>query len=155
MRILWPFNKRLVQEPCFPVGQYRIDARIDGFRGLTPLSIDELAQLNRRVMFVGEQIWHAPDAQFMNMQWDTVLGTVENCIYKISAQWTGPRHEEGKAYREIAVYCTKNYGRRKSGELALWDASDGNIVLDSRNIGSDAILNLFLTSRKIRQFRRV
>lgn len=153
--MIWPFKKRPAPEPCFAVGQYRIDAKIDGLRDLTPLSPDELALLGREVAFEGEEIWRAPDVLFMAIHWNTILGTVEGEIYKISIQWTGPRHEVGTAYREIAVYCTKSYGEWKRGAMALWVASDGNIVLDSANIGSEANLNLFVTSRKIRQFRRV
>ena len=39
--------------------------------------------------------------------------------------------------------------------MMLWDASDGNIVIDSTNIGNQGIVNLFITSRMIRTFRRI
>jgi len=107
------------------------------------------------MQFEGEEILHAPDADFMGLRWDTVLGTVDGAIYKIAIQWIGPRDQAGRAYRELAIYCTQHYGKGESGAMALWDASDGNIVLDMTNVGEEAILNVFLTSRKVRQFRRL
>jgi hypothetical protein len=106
------------------------------------------------MQFEGGQIWHAPEAAFMDLKWDTILGTVHGAIYKISIQWTGPRHQAGKTYRELAIYCTKHY-RNSAKSMALWDASDGNIILDITNIGAESILNAFVTSEKVRQFRRL
>jgi hypothetical protein len=144
---------RPLPDPCFPVGQYRIDAVIDGLRGLTPLSAAELAALNAAVHFEGEQVWHAPAAEFMGLQWDTFIGTVSSAIYKISIQWTGPRHQTGATYRQIVVHCTKHYGRGEN--LTVWNASNGNIVVLSENVGDEGILTVTVTSRKVRQFKRL
>jgi len=151
--MLWPFKTRVVVEPCFPIGQYVIDTKIDGLQGLAPLSAAELVALNTAVQFQDEQIWHAPDADFMGLKWDTILGTVGGAIYKIAIQWTGPRHHVGKTYRDILIYCTKYYGKSKKG--MLWDTSDGNIVVDSTNIGDKGVLNVFVTTRRVRQFKRI
>ncbi len=151
--MLWPFRKRPLPEPCFSVGQYRIDTAIDELEGLTPLLPTELMALNAAVHFEGERIWHAPEADFLEMKWDTILGTVRNTIYKIAIQWTGPRDQTGKAYRDVLIYCTKHYGNGHNH--MVWDTSDGNIVVDSRNIGSLGILNVFVTSRKVRDFKRL
>ncbi len=126
---------------------------IDGLQGLTPLSSEELVALNSTLQFEEEQIWHAPEAHFMDLQWDTILGTVRGSIYKIAIQWTGPRHQAGKACRDMLVYCTKHYGKGKN--MMLWNGSDGNIVVDSVNVGSEGILNVFVTSRKVGQFKRI
>jgi hypothetical protein len=151
----WPFKARPPLEPCFPIGQYKIDDTTDRLQGLSPLSPAELKALNTAVQFKGEQILHAPDADFVGLKWDTILGTVNDVVYKIAIQWTGPRAETGKIYVEILRYCTKLYGEGKTKKLTLWDASDGNVVLDSTNVGPEGILNLFVTSRQVSQFRRI
>jgi hypothetical protein len=150
--VFWPFKSRSATERCPTVGQYRIDMTIDGLEGLTPLSPEELVALNSTFAFEGEQIWHAPDAQFMDLRWDTILGTVHGSIYKIAIQLTGPRHETGTTYREMLIYCTKHYG--KAENMMLWKASDGNVVVDLTNAGSEGILNVFVTSRMVGQLKR-
>ena len=151
--MFWPFMSRSVAEPCPPIGQYRIDMTIDGLHGLTPLSPEELIALNSTLKFEDEQILHAPEANFMDLQWDTILGTVRGSIYKIAIQWIGPRDETGKVYRDMLIYCTKHYGKGKN--MMQWNGSDGNIVVDSTNVGSEGILNVFVTSRRVGQFRRL
>jgi len=151
--MLWPFKSKSAAERCPTIGQYRIDMTIDGTEGLMPLSPEELVALNSTMAFEEEQIWHAPDAHFMDLQWDTILGTVRGSIYKIAIQLTGPRHETGTRYREMLIYCTKRYGRPKN--MMLWKASDGNVVVDLTNAGSEGILNVFVTSRMVGQFKRL
>lgn len=151
--MVWPFRSRLPAEPCLSIGQYRIDERINDLERFSPLSAEEIVLLNPEVRFEGEQILHAPQAHFMDLQWNTILGVVNGKIYRISIQWTGPRAEVGKVHRQIVIYCTKNYGKGKS--MSFWDASDGNVVLYGNNFGSEAMLNVFVTSRKVRQFTRL
>jgi hypothetical protein len=143
-------------EPCFSIGQYSIDTTIDELHDLTPLSHEEIVALNPGARFDGEEIWHSPGAQFMGLRWDTILATVNRAIYKISIQWTGPRHQAGTACREITIYCTKNYGRQKDvdfqgSDLTVWHASDGNITLQMVNVGPESLLTVTVTSRKISQ----
>ena len=89
----------------------------------------------------------------MDLEWDTILGTVRGSIYKIAILWTGPRHQTGQVSLEMVVYCTRHYGKGKN--MMLWKGSDGNIVVDSANIGSEGILNVFVTSRKVGNFKRL
>jgi len=149
----WFSKTQTSVNPCFSVGQYKIDARTDMLPDLKPLSPSELAALNTAVQFDGEQIFHAPGAEFMSLRWDAILGTVHNVIYKIALQWTGPRAQTGKTYVEILRHCTSLYGDAK--KMTVWDASDGNIVLDSTNVGPTGVVNLFLTSRQVGSFKRL
>jgi hypothetical protein len=158
--MLWPFKPRKPASPCFSVGQYNIDATIDGLLGLKLLSRDECSALNLEMTFEGQQLWHCPEVRFMDLQWNTILGTVNRAIFKISIQWEGFRHEAGEACRDIAIYCTKHYGKQKDisfqgRDLTVWDASNGNIVFDMVNMGSESLLNVTLTSRKVPLFRRI
>jgi hypothetical protein len=108
--------------------------------------------LNPDISFEGEQILHAPDADFMDCQWDTVLGVVHGEIYKVAIQWTGPRAEVGRLQRQIKVECTKRYG--KGEKWTIWDGADGNIIVYGNNFGSEAILTVTVTSSRVRQFKR-
>jgi hypothetical protein len=151
--MFWPFKSRSPAQPCLAIGQYSIGANVDAKAGFRPFSSEELVLLNPEMTFEGEQILHAPDAIFMDLRWDTVLGVVHGEIYKISIQWTGPRHEVGAIERQIKVQCTKLYG--KGENMAVWDASDGNIIVDGSNLGSEAILTVTVTSSRVRRFKRV
>ena len=68
---------------CFSIGQYSIDTAIDELQDLTPLSPEEIVALNPGTRFDGEELWHSPDAQFVGLQWNTILATVNRAIYKI------------------------------------------------------------------------
>lgn len=156
----WSSKSRESAEPCFSIGQYSIDATIDELHDLTPLSPEESVALNPGARFDGEEIWHSPGAQFMGLQWNTILATVNRAIYKISIQWTGPRHQAGTACREITIYSTKNYGKQQDvdfqgSDLTVWDASDGNITLQMVNMGPESLLTVTVTSRKVSQFKRI
>lgn len=152
----WPFKKRPAVGPCFEIGQYRLDVNIHGMEGLRPLSEVEILALNPAVRFKGEQILHAPKAQFIGLDWDTILGTVDGRIYKIAIQWIGPRAEAGKANRQIVIECTRRYGNGEN--MAIWDTSNGNMVLhtiNNANINGESVVNFFATSNNVRTFKRI
>jgi len=127
---------------------------------MTHLSSLEIALLNPDITFEGEEIWNSPDAQFVGLNWRTIIGSVNRTIYKISIQWDGPRHQAGVACREIAIFCTKHYGKQKDvhfegRNLTVWDASDANIAFDMATGESEALLNLTFTSNDVAKFKRV
>lgn len=146
--------------PCFSIGQYSIDTTIDELQDLTPLSPEEIVALNPETRFDGEEMWHSQDAQFVGLQWNTILATVNRTIYKISIQWTGPRHQAGTACREITIHSTKNYGKQEDivfqgSDLTVWYACDGNVTLHMVNMGPVSLLTVTMTSRKVSQFKRI
>ena len=53
------------------------------------LSAAELLALDSQVQFQGERILHAPSVNFLDHNWDTILGTVDNQIYKVALQISG------------------------------------------------------------------
>jgi len=67
--------------------------------------------------------------------------------------------QAGLACREIAIFCTKHYGRQKDihfegRNLTVWDASDANIVFDIATGESEALLNITFTSNGVAKFKR-
>src|SRR5579862_2201339 len=152
---MWPFHTLPDPQPCFKIGQYQLNAAIEDRKGIVPLSTEELNALGSQVEFQGEEIVHAPSAQFAGVEWDTILGTVNGHIYKIAIQWTGARAAAGRINRLITVECSKRYRNASRKNLAIWDTSDGNLVLDSSNFGDRATVNVFATSRKVASFARL
>jgi hypothetical protein len=155
---MWPFDSRKLPEPCCAVGQYRLGASIDGLNGIVHLSPYEIALLNPEPVFDGEEIWNCPDAEFLGRMWRTIIASVNQVIYKVSIQSDGSRHQAGMACREIAIYCTKHYGKQhdvnvKGRSLTVWDTSDGNIVLEMAAGESTALLNLTFTSNDVANFK--
>ena len=59
--MFWPFKSRTPAEPCFQIGQYKIDTRIDLRSGFEPLSNEELALLNPDISFMraGAKLGHS------------------------------------------------------------------------------------------------
>lgn len=154
---MWPFSSNRLQ-PCFCLGNYRLDSNISCLSELTELSPEEFRSLNRTVQFEGERLYHAPPAEFLGQSWDTVLGTVHGRIYKIALQLTGLTRSNGGAMsRAVLVFVTKQQGRRpkSEGPVFFWDTADGNIVFHDAWLGNELVLNLFLTSGKIRNFQRI
>jgi hypothetical protein len=158
--MLWPFTKRSVSydtaelQITLPIGGYCVGDTVGHLESLLiRLSPAELIALNSKIQFVGEEIWHAPAAHFMSLEWDTILATVDRTIYKIAAQWTGPRAQAGKVHRELIVFCTKSYRQYKN--QPVWDTRDGNVVIHSVNLGAQSSLNVFLTSHSVREFQRL
>jgi hypothetical protein len=66
--MIWPFKLRSRAEKCPTIGQYKINSTIEEIQGLKPLSVDELAALNPILKFEDEQIWHAPEAEFLSLK---------------------------------------------------------------------------------------
>jgi hypothetical protein len=153
---MWPFTRKNARPSidCFAFPPYTLDHAPPEPQKLRFLSEEELTQLDRGVVFVGEQVSRAPPASFEGLEWSVVLGLVDGIIYKISAQWSGARAEAGRAHRAVVIRCFKDYGSSKNiSGVELWDARNGNVILQSQNFGSEAILVVTLTSSKVSQFQ--
>ena len=86
---MWSFKKRPAPEPCFQIGQYQIDMKIEGMEGLSPLSREELEALGSTVQFRGEEILHAPAARFMEVEWDIDASEVFHCTSGTGCRFPG------------------------------------------------------------------
>lgn len=155
---MWPFkNKTQHFRPlndCFAVGPYVLDQTPEESKLLRSFTDDELALLNRDIVFVGERVAHAPSVQFEGLEWNVVLGLVGDVVYKISLQWTGPRSEAGRFTRNFMIRCTRDYRPAESiSGMYLWDARNGNLVLHTQNFGPEAIVTLAITSSAMSTFQ--
>jgi len=78
----WSFRAKPRAYTSFPIGEYRLDASIDGLIGLVEFSPAEYAMMGRQ--FEGETNYNAPPVTFLGRPWKVMLGTVHGRIYKIA-----------------------------------------------------------------------
>lgn len=139
----------------FPIGQYKLDTSVDGLTGLTEFSTAEYAIMGRQ--FEGEKNYNGPPVMFLGRQWNLQLGTVHGKIYKIAPYLElKDKKEANVVAMEALRYCTDKLGKpseQKTG-LFIWNTSDGNVVLQTAETAEGLAVNLFITSRSVRNFKR-
>jgi hypothetical protein len=152
----WPFSKaKAPARNTFSIGEYRLDATIEGLVGLVEFSPDEYAIMGRN--FDGERNYNAPPVNFLGRSWKLMLGTVHGRIYKTAPYLELRNKQEANPIAmETLLYCTEQLGKPSKQEtgLFIWDTSDGNVILQTAEIADGFGINLFLTSRAIRNFTR-
>ncbi|HLK64469.1 MAG TPA: hypothetical protein VKU19_13580 [Bryobacteraceae bacterium] len=140
----------------FPIGPYCLDAPIDGIVGLREFSLDEYAVMGRQ--FEGERNYNARPVEFLGRKWNLMLGTVNGRIYKIAPFLEAQRKEDATPIAMATLrYCSEILGKPASQKTGLfaWDTSDGNTILQTAVVSEGLAINLFITSRSVRNFRRV
>lgn len=139
----------------FQVGQYKLDATVEGVNGLTEFSASEYAAMGRQ--FEGEKNFNAPPVTFLGRQWKLQLGTVHGKIYKIAPYLLVRDKKEANSVATDALrYCTEKLGKpseEKTG-LFVWDTSDGNVILQTADTVEGFDINLYITSKAVRSFKR-
>ena len=147
---------RGTRRASFPIGPYRLDASIDGIPDLREFSSAEYAVMGRQ--FDGERNYNAPPVEFLGRRWNLMLGTVNRKIYKIAPFLEAGSKEEANPIAIATLrYCTETLGKPDSQKTGLfvWDTSDGNMILQTAETERGLAINLFVTSRDVRNFRRV
>lgn len=157
---IWPSEQSKVgiaqsNSHIFPIGKYALGGRADTMSGLTEFSATEYSYMPKQ--FVGEANYNAPPATFLGRPWSMSLGTVNGRIYKIaaSAELTS-KTEANEAASVVFKYCSERLGKpieQKNG-ITIWDTPDGNVILQTAEAAGMFAVNLFLTSREVRNFRR-
>jgi hypothetical protein len=139
----------------FPIGEYKLDMPVAGFPGLKEFSPTEYSVLGRP--FDGETDFDAPPVVFLGRSWQLQLGTVHGKIYKIAPYLLlKDKQDANAAAMESLRHCTAKLGKpseQRSG-FFVWDASDGNVVLQTAEVLDGFSVNMFLTSRSARTFTK-
>jgi len=152
----WSFRAKPAAYTSFPIGEYRLDASIDGLIGLVEFSPAEYAMMGRQ--FEGETNYNAPPVTFLGRPWKVMLGTVHGRIYKI-APYLEPatKQEANPIALEALRHCTGELGRPSSQKtgLFIWDTTDGNVILQTAETPAGLAINLFVTSHAVRGFRQI
>ena len=147
----------------FSVGPYKLDSVLTEFKGLREFSSPEYTAMGR--LFEGETDYNAAPVSFLGRLWQIQIGTVYGKIYKLAPYLLFEnKRDADKTSEELMRYCIERFGKpaeehkRMSvgsayADISLWDASDGNIVLQTAELDDTFTVSLFLTSRSVRQFK--
>jgi hypothetical protein len=144
----------------FPLGEYKLDALMEGLVGFAEFSEAEYTLMGRE--FKGERNYNGPPVEFLGRSWKLQLGTVHGKIYKIAPYIEGlDSHEAGRIGVEVLCYCREKLGEpseQKTGlpwgtEWFFWHTIDGNVILQTVEVGASFSVNLFVTSRSVANFK--
>jgi hypothetical protein len=148
---MWPFTKKRSEQSAFAVGPYSLNESIDPIKDqLRPFSGGYIQR-----SFAGESIYEAPPINAIGTLWEVVIGTVNERIYKIALfHLARSKADANPIATGVLSYCEKELGKpseQKTG-LFVWDAADGNVILQTAETGEGCGINLFLTSSAVSGF---
>jgi len=150
------FKKKPELKPSFPIGGYALNMMLREELLLQELSSAEYDLMSSQ--FVGEKIYHACPVELLGRTWNLTLGAVNGTVYKIALfleLWD--KTEANEAAIGALTFCREQLGEpteQRTG-LFLWDTTDGNVILQTAEAGGGFAVNLFLTSRSVREFQRL
>jgi tetratricopeptide (TPR) repeat protein len=100
---------------------------------------------------VGERIYHAQPATFLGETWQVMLGVGHGHVFKICPYRTvRDQRTAAQLATKVAAFFRGQLGPpTEEGGLVTWDASDGNAILQSGQLGTEFFVNVFLTSRSL------
>jgi hypothetical protein len=136
-----------------PIDKYKLEMSIQGLSELTEFSATEYTIYGRH--FESERNFHAPGIEFINRQWKVDLGTVNNVVYKIAIYFeTDNRDTITNVSDDLMIYCQQLLGKpsEQKETIYIWDTSDGNVIIQLGKVESTYMLNLFETSKSVKNF---
>lgn len=116
------------------IGIYARGEELVSDRSVTEMSAAEYV-LPR--MYHEETILQAPNVVYLGRPWTLLMGTIQNRIYKVLAQFTGTENDAHIAYVETYRSCVKQFGTTNGtvgGSGAKWKTPFGNILLDQHSV---------------------
>ncbi len=135
------------------LGSYYLNQPISDALNLTEFSSDEyytfeLSAYKR--MFANEKIFHGDNISFLEDKWDTVIGSNEGKIYKISIQhFTNDKKLSDNLFNKTLEYLTDQMGNPEEhssfSKRYIWDRSSGNVLLNRPHQMDHYTINLILT----------
>lgn len=143
----------MASSAALPIGNYRLDRSTAGLTGLTEFTAAEYLAFGRN--FDGEKNFHAPGVDLLNRQWKVALGTVYGKVYKIALYFESESKTTAiDVSRDLMRFCGQHLGKpsEQNKTLYVWEKPDGNVVVQFGKVGTTYLINLFETSRSVRNF---
>ena len=143
----------MTNSASLPIGKYRLNMALEDVTGLTEFTQAEYKIYCRQ--FQGERNYNTPAVDFLKRQWKVALGTVGGRVYKIALYFESvSRGTVTDVSTDVMEYCQQRLGKptEQNDTLFIWDASDGNVVLQLGKAGNTYQINFFQTSRNVRTF---
>lgn len=145
----------ITRSASLPLGKYTLDMSIDCFADLVEFTATEYAIYGRH--FDGERNYNAPKIGFVKRQWEVALGTVWDKVYKIALFFESESSATvNDVSTDVMQFCLQHLGSpsEEREDLIVWDASDGNVLLQFSKVADTYVINLFETSNAVRTFTR-
>jgi hypothetical protein len=144
----------MTRSASLPLGEYKLDMSIEGLTGLTEFTEAEYAVYGRQ--FDGQTNYNAPRIDFVQRGWEVALGTVRGKVYKIALYFQSEnKNAVIDVSSDVMQYCQQHLGKpsEQRETLTVWDAPDGNVLLQFGKVGTMYTINMFETSKSVRTFR--
>jgi len=139
------------------IGEFWLGQKVSEARGLTELTPAEyLAFANSGWVraFRDERIFKGPDrAPFQGAFWNLMVGTTGGRIFKLSLQKVtyDPTPRSGELFLRMREYFTHELGPASSHSVSperhIWDAPEGNVVLEKLDSKEGHAVDIFLTAK--------
>jgi hypothetical protein len=140
----------------FSIGDLSLETPASQLRGLRELSSQDYVFSPRQ--FNGEVIYRTQPIQFLGRQWQVMVSTVEDRLYKWSASLELARHDDiGQWGHDVFQHCERflgSPGQEEQGRY-FWDTPDGNVMLQVAQAGDMIDMSIFVTSREVRNLRQL
>lgn len=141
------------------IGAYSLGQSVSEAPGLTELTPSEYALFEAagwKRFLPDERVYKGPDVTFRGTLWNLMVGATQGRIYKISTQdLTEDRHRSAAVFQNTLVYLIDQMGAAKEQSANptryMWDAPEGNVILEHLSAQGMHVVNLFLTSSMIRK----
>lgn len=126
---------------------------LSAVEGLRP--IPWLERFVMRRTFRGERIRLGPPIEWLGRRWEVRVASVQDCIYKVALEAGAPdRTSAEELSTSVYTRLQQEFGppSQPAPTVFLWDADDGNAVLQLANVRGHRRVMLFLTSSTVRTF---
>jgi hypothetical protein len=139
------------------IGDYRLDQPIEEASDVIEYKPDEYSMHQAAGMerfLEDERIYNGRSVSFSGVDWSTTIATTEGRIYKIAIQhMTRDKRESASLFQRMLNQLTQEMGKPSEHRLLsrryIWDAPEGNVLLDRLDKFGWSGVNLMLTSSSI------
>jgi hypothetical protein len=113
----------------FPLGDYRLDMRLEDINGLKELTLQEYAVFGRDSL--QEVVYHVSPTEFVGHSWNMMVGTIEGKIYQLGASLAfSAEKETTKLIKNVYECCELYLGTPTEEEQGsyIWDTDAGKVI---------------------------
>lgn len=127
------------------------DRTLEGLR-----SIPWIERSFLREIFKREKIYLGPSYQWLNRSWDLRIASVRGTIYKVALEAKATDQQDAVKLSSMVYEIFQNKlgsTSERTDSIFIWDADDGNAILQLANVMGDRRIMVFFTSRIVRSFK--
>jgi len=140
------------------VGEYRLGQKVSEAPRLTEFTSSEYAAFSAAgwtKVVADERIFKGPErVAFQNAYWKMMVGATNGRIFKISLQKVSydPTAASTELFNKLRDDLTRQIGQPSQHmsppERYIWDAVEGNLILERLDVANGHAVNIFLTGKQ-------